>query len=141
VTCGKETLDCTTLGALAVGSRVHLERALRLQDRLDGHLVSGHVDGVATVDEARREQESVILWLRTPPELARYVAAKGSIAVDGVSLTVNDVQGDRFRVNVIPYTDAHTVLGQLRPGAMANIEVDRMARHLERLLEGRWPAR
>lgn len=134
VSCGAETLDCTNLGQLRPGGKVHLERALRLGDPVDGHLVLGHVDGVGRVREARRVRESLVLRIEAPGELGRYIAVKGSIAVDGVSLTVNEVAGSLFRVNIIPYTAEHTCLGALTPGDAVNIEVDMIARYLERLL-------
>lgn len=131
---GFETLERTTLGALRPGARVHLERALRLGDRLDGHLVSGHVDGVAEVRSVERIQESVVMWAAVPDGLARYVAEKGSICLDGVSLTVNEVSGASFRVNLVPFTADHTTLASHRPGDRVNVEVDLLARYLERLL-------
>ena len=132
----EETLRCTT--GFDAGRHVNLELALRLADRLGGHLVSGHVDGVgsvaafAPVDADR--QPSWRLEIDAPPELARYIAAKGSVAVDGVSLTVNDVAGARFTVNLIPHTLAVTTLGQLDAGSKVNLEVDMIARYVERLL-------
>jgi riboflavin synthase len=134
VALGKETLDCTTLGTVSVGDRVHLERALALGDRLDGHMVSGHVDGVAHVGECRLERESYVLWIEAPAELARYIANKGSVTIDGVSLTVNEVVGSKFRVNIIPYTAEHTTLASHAPDALVNLEVDIIARYLERML-------
>jgi riboflavin synthase len=131
---GKETIDRTALGALAVGTNVNLERSLRLADRLDGHLVSGHVDGVGRVRSAQRDAESVVLWVEVPPELGRYVAEKGSIAIDGVSLTVNQIEGHAFRANLIPFTADHTTLGRLVAGARVNLEIDLVARYLDRLL-------
>ncbi len=116
VVLGKETLDRTALGALSVGSKVNLERSLRLADRLDGHLVSGHVDGVGSIRSAARHAESLVLWIDAPADLGRYVAEKGSIAVDGVSLTVNELDGPGFRVNVIPFTAKQTTLGDLEAG-------------------------
>jgi riboflavin synthase len=133
---GKETIDRTALGTLAVGTRVNLERSLRLADRLDGHLVSGHVDGVGRIRSAQRDAESVVLWVEAPAELGRYVAEKGSIAIDGVSLTVNQLDGQAFRVNLIPFTAEHTTLGRLVPGARVNLEIDLVARYLDRLLSG-----
>jgi riboflavin synthase len=115
---------------------VNLERSLRLADRLDGHLVSGHVDGVGTVRSATRDAESIVIWVDAPAELGRYVAEKGSITVDGVSLTVNEIQGAGFRVNVIPFTAANTTLGRLDAGARVNLEVDLVARYVSRLLSG-----
>jgi riboflavin synthase len=131
-----ETLSCTTLGDWALGQRVNLERALTPTTRLGGHLVSGHVDGVGEVLERRDDARSVRFTLRTPAGLARYVAAKGSICVDGVSLTVNAVNGDRFELNIVPHTLAETTLAEFQPGRRVNLEVDVIARYLERLLLG-----
>ena len=128
-----ETLRCTT--GFDVGARVNLEKSLRLADRLGGHLMSGHVDGVGIVERAEPVAEggSVLLEVSAPSELARFVASKGSIAIDGVSLTVNAVEGYRFSVNLIPHTLAETTLGALRAGARVNLEVDLIARYVERL--------
>ena len=134
VTCGAESLSKTTLGMLKIGQLVHLERALRMGDRLDGHLVQGHVDGVADVISCERAQESVIIWLHCPMELVRYIAVKGSVTLAGVSLTVNEIEGSRFRVNVVPYTADETLLGRLGSGMRVNLEVDVLARYVERLL-------
>jgi len=131
-----ETLAKTTLGALRVGARVHLERAMRLGDRLDGHLVQGHVDGTGQVSSIRDQRESIVLWVGLPAELARFVAPKGSIAIDGVSLTVNEVHDTGFRVNLVPHTAAVTRLGELRSGAAVNLEVDVLAKYVDRLLGG-----
>jgi riboflavin synthase len=127
------TLGVTT--GLAQGSEVNLEKSLTLADRLGGHLVSGHVDAVGTVTAFEDLGGSWRLEIAMPPELARYVARKGSIAVDGVSLTVNAVSADRFEVNIIPHTRAVTTLRRLAPGGRVNLEVDMTARYLERLLE------
>lgn len=129
-----ETLACTTLGNLIPGRRVNLERALLPTTRLGGHLVSGHVDGVATVEGRAEDGRSVRLSVRVPDSLARYVAAKGSIAIDGVSLTVNDVEGGVFGVNLVPHTLAVTALSERGIGDRVNVEVDRIARYVERLL-------
>lgn len=128
-----ETLSCTTLHQLKNGDRVNLEKSLRLADRLGGHLVSGHVDGVARViavdDDARSQR-----WrFEAPNALARYIAAKGSVCIDGVSLTVNDVVASQFGVNLIPHTITMTTFSDKRAGDMVNIEVDMIARYLERL--------
>jgi riboflavin synthase len=128
-----ETLAVTTLGELAVGARVNLEPPLKLGDTLDGHLVTGHVDGIGRVVTTSPEGRSVRLTVEVPAELARYVARKGSVAIDGVSLTVNGVAGNRFEVNVIPHTQAVTIIGEYAPGRAVNIEVDLIARYLERL--------
>lgn len=128
-----ETLAVTTLGALTVGAGVNLEPPLRLGDTLDGHLVTGHVDGVGRVVELTPTGRSTRLTIELPPALGRYVARKGSVAVDGVSFTVNAVAGPRFEVNVIPHTQSMTTVGEYRAGHLVNIEVDLLARYLERL--------
>ena len=130
----RETLALTTLGSLAVGTAVNLEPALRVGDALGGHLVSGHVDGVATVVAVTPDARSTRVLIEVPPELARYIARKGSVTVDGVSLTVNEVAGPRFGVNLIPHTGDVTTLGSLVPGARINLEIDQVARYVERLL-------
>jgi riboflavin synthase len=127
-----ETLSCTT--GFAVGARVNLERALRLSDRLDGHLVSGHVDGVGKVSRFDAAGDNRLLAILAPAELARYLARKGSIAVDGVSLTINASSGSEFLVNLIPHTLRATSLCDLRAGDGVNLEVDLLARYAERLL-------
>ncbi len=132
----RETLSQTTLGALAPGSAVNLEKALTLSTPLGGHLVSGHVDGVGQVLERREEARSSRLHLLAPDELARYIAPKGSICVDGTSLTVNRVDGSRFDVNIVPHTLTATIIGGYRPGTRVNLEVDLIARYLERLVLG-----
>ena len=129
----RETLSLTTLGDLAVGAPVNLEPALRAGDPLGGHLVSGHVDGLARVVAQAGDARSLRLTFEAPPELARYVARKGSVAIDGVSLTVNEVEGARFGVNLIPHTQEVTTLGRLATGARVNLEVDTVARYVERL--------
>jgi riboflavin synthase len=131
----RETLSLTTLGALQPGSAVNLEPALRAGDPLGGHLVSGHVDGIGWLVSATPDARSQRLVFEVPPALARYVARKGSIAIDGVSLTVNEVEGVRFGVNIIPHTQAVTTLGRLVPGARVNVEVDQVARYVERLAQ------
>lgn len=128
-----ETLSLTTLGALAVGAAVNLEKALRLSDRLGGHLVSGHVDGMARVVAVEGDARSQRWTFEVPPPLARYIAAKGSVCLDGVSLTVNTVEGARFSVNLIPHTQAATTFGQRGVGDAVNLEIDLMARYAERL--------
>ncbi|MFO7808416.1 riboflavin synthase [Guyparkeria sp.] len=135
VDCSAETLRLTTVGQLASGSRVNLEPALTLATPLGGHLVSGHVDGLAIIDARRNEARATEFWLRVPPELSRYVAKKGSVAIDGVSLTVNEVSGTRCRLTIIPHTLDVTIMGEYRPGRQVNLEVDLMARYLERLLQ------
>ena len=130
----RETLALTTLGELAVGDPVNLEPALRAGDALGGHLVSGHVDGVAQVSAVSGDARSVRLGIDVPPALARYLAPKGSVAVDGVSLTINTVENSTFGVNIIPHTQEVTTLGRLSAGARVNLEVDQVARYLARLL-------
>lgn len=139
VQASPETLARTTIGAWKAGTRLNLERALKVGDELGGHVVSGHVDGVAEVverDAAGGPDGSVRFTIRVPETLARFIAEKGSVAVDGVSLTVNGVSGRDFTVNVIPHTLAHTTLGDVRTGARVNLEVDLMARYVARLSEG-----
>jgi len=132
-----ETLGRSTLGRWRPGTRVNLERSLRLGDELGGHLVSGHVDGVGEVVSAAPEHGSTRMVFRVPTDLARFIAAKGSIAVDGVSLTVNEVANDAFGVNIIPHTVAVTSFGSLRPGDAVNLEIDMLARYVARLAEFR----
>ena len=132
VESSKATLDVTT--GLAQGRRVNLEKSLRFADRIDGHLVAGHVDGVGTVTGFDELGGSVRLEIEAPAELARYIAKKGSIAVDGVSLTVNEVRGARFEINLIPHTRAVTTLGRLKTGERVNLEVDMLARYVERMM-------
>jgi len=129
-----ESLGLTTLGYLGVGDRVNLEKALRLSDRLGGHLVSGHVDGIGTITAIESDARSQRWRIAAPHELMRYIAAKGSVCMDGVSLTVNAVDGDEFEVNLVPYTVAHTTLGDRRVGDRVNLETDMLARYAERLL-------
>jgi len=128
-----ETLSVTSFGALAVGAAVNLEKAMRLSDRLGGHLVSGHVDGVGRVVSVEPDARSQRWTFELPAELARYVASKGSIAIDGVSLTVNEVDDRRFGVNLIPHTVEVTTFRDRRAGDSVNIEVDLVARYVERL--------
>ncbi|MFZ9905573.1 MAG: riboflavin synthase [Steroidobacteraceae bacterium] len=130
-----ETLSLTTLGALAVGSRVNLEPALRAGDALGGHLVSGHVDGLGEVLSIESDARSVRMRFGCPPSLARYFARKGSVAIDGVSLTINEVGAADFGVNLIPHTQTVTTLGEFTVGRKVNLEVDQVARYVERLLE------
>ena len=130
-----ETLARTTLGALALGATVNLERATKLGDRLGGHMVTGHVDAVATVVERRPLGDAITLAFELPAALARYVAEKGSICVNGVSLTVNAVAGARFEVAIIPITRNATTLDALVAGAKVNVEVDLLARYVARMLD------
>ncbi len=135
-----ETLSCTTLGDWMAGTLVNLERSLRLGDEMGGHLVYGHVDGVATVVDRRTEGDSVRFTFEVPDDVAPYVATKGSIALDGVSLTVNEVAGRQFGVNIIPHTQACTTFQILKPGHRVNLEVDMLARYVARLIEMRTPS-
>ena len=134
VDTSRATLDVTT--GLEAGREVNLEKSLRLSDRIDGHLVSGHVDGVGTVVAFDDLGGSYRLEIEAPEALAKYIARKGSVAVDGVSLTVNEVRGSRFEVNIIPHTRAVTALRNLAAGARVNLEVDMLARYVERMLRG-----
>ena len=134
VLAGAETLAKTTLGERRVGDKLHLERALALGDRLGGHLVAGHVDGVGELVSRVDRGANLVLTYRPPAPLLRYVIVKGSIAIDGVSLTVNEVEGDEFGVNLIPHTQTVTTLGELRVGRRVNLEIDQVARYVERLL-------
>lgn len=132
-----ETLNRTTLGRWRVGHRLNLERSLRLGDEIGGHFVFGHVDGLAEALEVAPEHGSIRLRFRAPAALMRLIAVKGSIAVDGVSLTVNTVDRDSFSVNVIPHTAEQTTLGALKVGDPANLEIDMLARYVARLAEAR----
>ena len=136
-----ETLNLTTSGRWEIGGKVNLERALTPAKPLGGHMVSGHVDGVGELLERYEDARSTRMRFHVPDALARYIARKGSICIDGVSLTVNDVEGGTgktvFGVNIIPHTLAHTTLGDLQPGRAVNLEVDVIARYLERLIEAR----
>jgi riboflavin synthase len=137
VQASAETLACSTLGDWRDGTPVNLERALRLGDELGGHIVSGHVDGVARLIDRRNEGESVRFVIEAPAALMPYIAPKGSVALDGVSLTINEVTAGNFGVNIIPYTLAHTSLGDARPGQRMNLEIDPLARYVARLLSAR----
>ena len=132
-----ETLACTTLGRLAVGSPVNLEKALRAGQPLGGHYVTGHVDGVGEVISTADDGRSWRVVFRVPPALALYLAPKGSVTVEGVSLTVNEVEGNAFGVNLVPHTREVTTLGALVPGQPVNLEADIIARYLERLVGDR----
>lgn len=136
VDASHETLSRTTLGTLAPGARVNLERALRAGDRLGGHIVNGHVDGVGRVVSKMKSGGSYVFRFSLPEELARYVVEKGSVAVDGVSLTVNSSEGNEFTVNIIPYTLSETTFGGLEPGSPVNIECDVIAKYVEKLASG-----
>ncbi|MCX7890948.1 MAG: riboflavin synthase [Burkholderiales bacterium] len=135
VDVSQETIDCTV--GLGAPGEVNLEKALTLADRLGGHLVTGHVDGVGTVVRFEPAGESYLLRIRAPAELAKYIARKGSITVQGTSLTVNRVEGAEFEINLIPHTLDVTTLKRLAPGARVNLEVDLVARYVERLLATR----
>jgi len=130
----RETLSLTTLGSWVVGSRVNLEKALLAGQALGGHYVTGHVDGVGELVARHDDARSVRMEFRVPPELARYVARKGSICIDGVSLTVNGARGDRFDVNLVPHTLEVTTLGGLQAGSRVNLEIDIIARYVERMM-------
>jgi riboflavin synthase len=139
VQASAETLSKTTLGGWAPGRRINLERALRVGDELGGHIVSGHVDGVAEVLSVTAEGDSTRVRFRAPEALAGFLAPKGSVALNGTSLTVNEVEGAEFGVNLIPHTKAVTTWGALRAGEAVNLEIDTMARYVARLRE--WEAR
>jgi riboflavin synthase len=130
-----ESIDKTTLGGWVVGHRLNMERSLRLGDEMGGHVVSGHVDGLGTVAAVTPENGSLRFAFTIPPALARFVAPKGSVAVDGVSLTVNTVSDTGFSVNIIPHTAEVTTLGRLKPGDKVHIEIDMLARYVARLRE------
>jgi len=132
-----ETLDLTTVGQWRTGAGVNLEKSLTPSSRLGGHLVSGHVDGLGEVIERHPDARSERFTIRAPAELARYIAHKGSITVDGTSLTVNKVAGADFELNIVPHTLEHTIFSDYKPGTRVNLEVDVIARYLERLLMGR----
>ena len=129
-----ETLQRSSLGALGPGSRVNLERAMAADGRFDGHIVSGHIDGTGTIAERRRDDNAVWYTVSAPPALLRYIVEKGSIAIDGTSLTVASVEADRFSVSVIPHTAAVTLLGAKGPGDVVNLETDIIGKYVERLL-------
>jgi len=132
----RETLSCTTLGALQAGSRINLEKAVRVGDRLGGHIVSGHVDGIGKVLAMGEDARSVRYTVAVPESLSRYICKKGSICIDGVSLTVNAVAANHFEVNIIPHTLAATIFSEYEIETRVNLEVDIIARHLERLEGG-----
>lgn len=128
-----ETMRCTSLDQLAVGSKVNLELALTLSDHLGGHLVTGHVDGVGRVKSLEEESNSTRITVNAPAEIARYIARKGSICIDGVSLTVNDVEANDFSVNIIPHTIENTAIIDYQKNTRVNLEIDLIARYVERL--------
>ncbi|MEZ7858973.1 MAG: riboflavin synthase [Parasphingorhabdus sp.] len=131
-----ETLNLTTIGNWQTGSRINLEKAMRATDRLGGHIVSGHIDGIGEVVALEEDARSWRFRIRAPREIAKYIAHKGSITLDGTSLTVNIVDGAEFELNIIPHTMTHTVMGDYKIGSKVNLEVDLVARYLERLLLG-----
>ncbi|MFL2838698.1 MAG: riboflavin synthase [Pseudohongiellaceae bacterium] len=131
-----ETLRCTTLGEFKPGSRVNLEKAMLASDRFGGHIVSGHVDGVGELISSANEGKSIKLVFAVPENLTKYIAAKGSICIDGTSLTVNEVEGRQFAINIIPHTQEETVSGAYQPGQKVNLEVDLIARYLEKVFSG-----
>jgi len=135
VSVSEETLSKTTLGDWTTDTTVNFERALKVGDELGGHIVSGHVDGVGALVSQHGEGDSTRMNFEAPTELANFIATKGSITIDGVSLTVNDVDGPRFGVNIIPHTRDVTTLGRLQPGDRVNLEIDMLARYVARLLE------
>jgi riboflavin synthase len=135
VDVSNETLSKTTLGDWRAGRRINLERALKAGDELGGHMVAGHVDGVARIVSIRSDGDSRRFTIEVPADLARYIAPKGSVALDGISLTVNEVDGARFGVNIIPHTLTHTTLGDKKPSDRVNLEVDVFARYVARALE------
>jgi len=139
VDASAETLARTTIGGWKPGTPVNLERPLKLGDELGGHLVSGHVDGLAEITERRPDGDSLRFEIRVPAAFQRFIAPKGSVALDGVSLTVNEVEGELFGVNIIPVTQRETSFGKLAQGARVNLEIDMLARYLARLME-RTPA-
>jgi riboflavin synthase len=134
VTASAETLSKTTLGQWKVGDAINLERSLRVGDELGGHIVTGHVDGVAELSSVSPEGESVRMEFLAPAETARFIAPKGSVALDGASLTVNSVEGERFGVNIIPHTLEVTTFGALKPKMRVNLEIDLLARYVARLV-------
>jgi riboflavin synthase len=137
VDVSNETAARTTLGSWKQGTRINLERSLTFGSELGGHLMTGHIDGLARVKEMTGDGDSVRFVLEAPQEFAPFIAAKGSVALNGVSLTVNEVDGTRFGVNIIPYTLTHTTWGDRKPGDLINLEVDLLARYVERIAAGR----
>jgi riboflavin synthase len=135
VDVSNETLSKTTLGDWRPGQRINLERSLKAGDELGGHIVSGHVDGVARISDIRPDGESRRFTVEVPPALARYIASKGSVALDGISLTVNDVDQSRFGINLIPHTLTHTTWSAKKPGDRVNLEIDVLARYVLRAME------
>jgi riboflavin synthase len=136
VTASGETLSKTTIGKWKPGDSVNLERPLKVGDELGGHIVTGHVDGVAEISRVEPEGESVRIDFQAPLALSRFIASKGSVCLDGVSLTVNDVEGARFGINIIPHTLKVTTFGHAKPGGHVNLEIDVLARYVGRLVKG-----
>jgi riboflavin synthase len=132
-----ETLAKTTLGKAKIGDRVNLERAIRLADRIDGHLVSGHIDGIGSITQRKSMGNAIYINIQVPESLFRYLIRKGSIAVDGISLTINDYSRDGFEVSIIPHTAKHTTLGIKKIGATVNIETDMIGKYVERFITER----
>jgi len=137
VDASKETLAKTNLGKLKVGKTVNLERALKAGDKMGGHMVNGHIDGVGKVKSRAKQGESYEFTFSVPKNLSKYIVEKGSVAIDGVSLTVNAVKGDNFVVNIIPFTQKATTFGQLRKGSSVNIECDIIGKYVEKFLMGK----
>ncbi|MGB6440871.1 MAG: riboflavin synthase [Methyloceanibacter sp.] len=140
VDVSNETAARTTLGRWKQGTRINLERPLSMGSELGGHLMTGHIDGLARILERKPDGDSARFVLEAPAEFAQFIAEKGSVALDGVSLTVNEVDGTRFGVSIIPYTLAHTTWGDRTPGDLVNLEVDLLARYVERIAAGRLAA-
>jgi riboflavin synthase len=137
VQVSQESLDLTTAKAWQVGTRLNLERALKMGDELGGHMVSGHIDGIGEIVAITPENESHRVSIKVPHHLAKYISPKGSVAIDGISLTINEVEGDVFGINVIPHTWEVTTLGQVKVGTLVNLEADQMARYVDRILSYR----
>lgn len=135
ISASGESLSCTTMGDWRVGTPVNFERSLKMGDEMGGHIVSGHVDGVGRVADIQPDGDSFRFTFEAPDELKRFIAPKGSVAVDGVSLTVNEVSDNRFGINIIPHTREVTTFGNLSPGDRVNLEIDMLARYVARLLE------
>ncbi|MBI4596684.1 MAG: riboflavin synthase [Candidatus Tectomicrobia bacterium] len=133
-----ETLRKTTLGALRMGARLNLERALRLDQRLGGHLVSGHVDGLGIIQKIEREGKSLVFYVNASPDILDYIVQKGSIAIDGISLTINDVDKSGFSVNVIPHTAENTALAEKKTGQAVNLETDMLGKYIEKFMSARF---
>lgn len=133
-----ETLAKTNLAKLAPGHRVNLERALRLGDRLGGHIVTGHVDGIGTIVKIERHDIAILITVQAPQNIMKYIIKKGSVAIDGTSLTVVDFNTDSFQVSLIPHTAHHTILGSKKIGEMVNLEGDLLGKYIERLMEQRY---